>query len=106
MHSIIILSFLLSAGFLASILSCALFSNWYPFFVIVIYTFAPLPNIVCNRILDTNDFTNDTFGSGVQDVGRFITGMLVVSGIALPIMLEHTGIITRYATILKDKDEF
>ncbi|KAG4304886.1 hypothetical protein PORY_001561, partial [Pneumocystis oryctolagi] len=93
-------NFILSIGFLSSILSCALFSNWFPFFTIIIYTFAPLPNIICNRISDTNDFINDAFGGSIKDIGRFITGILVTSGIALPIILEHIHLITRYATIL------
>ncbi|KAG4303017.1 hypothetical protein PCK1_000683 [Pneumocystis canis] len=97
---LILLSFFLSIGFLSSILSCALFSNWIPSFIIAIYTLAPLPNIICNQISDVDDFTNDEFGSCTQDVGRFITGMLVTSGIALPIILEHTGLIVRYSTVL------
>ncbi|QSL65997.1 hypothetical protein MERGE_003134 [Pneumocystis wakefieldiae] len=96
----VLLSFLLSIGFLSSILSCALFSNWLPLSVVVIYVLAPLPNAICSRMSDTHDFINDSFGNGVENVGRFITGILIVSGITLPITLEHAGLIVRYATIM------
>lgn len=75
---------------------------------------------------DTHDFINDILENNVQDTGRFITGALIISGIALPITLEHINLIVRHATImsisgglliyitimiysnvfLKDKDEF
>lgn len=97
---IILLSFLLSIGFLSSILSCALFSNWLPSFVVIIYTLAPLPNAICGQMSNTYDFINDSFGNRIENIGRFVTGVLVISGIALPITLEHAGLIVRHATLM------
>ncbi|KTW26699.1 hypothetical protein T552_02705 [Pneumocystis carinii B80] len=67
---------------------------------VIIYILAPLPNAICSRMSDIHDFINDSLGNGVENIGRFITGILIVSGIALPITLEHVGLIVRHATIM------
>lgn len=71
----------LAIGFLLVILSSALFNNYLPLLVVATYVVAPLPNFICGRCANTNDFTAESDGSAVIDFGRFVTGFLVVMGI-------------------------
>lgn len=75
------------------VLSCALFSNWLPLLVLGTYAIAPLPNAICSRCAQPDDFLIDNSGNALVDFGRFMTGCLVVTGIALPIVLAHSNII-------------
>ncbi|KAI0818739.1 vacuolar protein sorting 55 protein [Irpex lacteus] len=75
--TVILLSFVLAVGFLMIILSCALFGNWLPILVALIFVLAPLPNWLLGPI----------------DLGRFITSTVVVTGFALPLVLAHSEII-------------
>ncbi|KAJ1743571.1 Vacuolar protein sorting-associated protein 55 [Coemansia sp. RSA 1086] len=89
------LSICLAAGFLLSILSCALYGNWWPLLVVFTYALAPLPNAIFGRYV-TSDPLADV-SSSVADFGRFMTAVLVVSGFGLPVVLSHAGIITSMA---------
>ncbi|KAF8453519.1 vacuolar protein sorting 55 superfamily [Terfezia claveryi] len=100
LKTIIALSFVLAIGFLLVILSSALFKNYLPLLVVATYVVAPLPNAICGRCANTNDFTADSDGSAVVDFGRWLTGFLVVMGMALPVMLFHCGVITMGAMIM------
>jgi len=90
--AVILLSFVLAVGFLMIILSCALFSNWLPLLVALIFVLAPLPNAVFSHC-GGDDFATDYEGSGPVDLGRFITSTIVVTGFALPLVLAHSEII-------------
>lgn len=99
--AVIFLSFVLAAGFLLVILSCALWNNWLPLLVgesLVLeppvasislcqltpaFTFvlAPLPNSICYRCARADDISPE-YNSAYVDFGRFLTGMLVVSALA------------------------
>ena len=72
---------ILAIGFLLVILSSALFKNYLPLLVVATYVVAPLPNAICGRWSNPNDFTAESDGSAVVDFGRFFTGFLVVMGI-------------------------
>ncbi|KAI5838772.1 vacuolar protein sorting 55 [Morchella snyderi] len=98
LKTIIALSFVLAIGFLLVILSSALFGNYFPLFVVATYCIAPLPNAICSR-WSSEDFI-DNPGSGLQDLGRFLTGFFVVMGIALPAALAHSGIIQIPAMVM------
>lgn len=90
---IISLSGFLALGFLLVILSCALFHNYYPLFDILIFLLAPLPNSLFSKAnLDSTDFMSDS-PSNAQDLGNFLTGMLVTSGLALPLVFYHCQLI-------------
>lgn len=80
LKTIIALSFVLAVGFLLVILSCALWRVYYPLLVVATYVLAPLPNWVCGRLANPDDFVESS-GSAVLDLGRFCTGFLVVMGI-------------------------
>jgi hypothetical protein len=62
------------------ILSAALFKNYLTLLVVATYVIAPLPNWICGRAANQDDFM-ETAGSGVVDFGRFLTGFFVVMGI-------------------------
>jgi len=99
LRTIIALSFVLAIGFLLVILSSALFSNYYPLFVVATFLLAPLPNAICPRCSNPDDFI-DGAGNGVLDFGKFLTGFFVVMGIALPVLLAHSDIIRVPAMVM------
>lgn len=80
LKTIIALSFVLAVGFLLVILSCALWKVYYPLLVVATYVLAPLPNWICGRCANPDDFVESS-GNAVLDLGRFCTGFLVVMGI-------------------------
>jgi hypothetical protein len=80
LKTIIALSFVLAIGFLLVILSCALWKAYYPLLVVATFVLAPVPNWVCGRFSNPDDFS-DSGGSAVLDLGKFLTGMFVVMGI-------------------------
>ncbi|KAI4138850.1 MAG: hypothetical protein L6R39_006573 [Caloplaca ligustica] len=92
LKTIIALSFILAIGFLLVILSSALWRNYLPLLVVATYILAPLPNWICGRCSNPDDFMESS-GSAVLDFGRFCTGFLVVMGIALPALLAHCDLI-------------
>ncbi|KAL8670505.1 MAG: hypothetical protein Q9168_004957 [Polycauliona sp. 1 TL-2023] len=92
LKTIIALSFVLAIGFLLVILSSALWRNYLPLLVVATYVLAPLPNWICGRCSNPDDFMESS-GSAVVDFGRFCTGFLVVMGIALPALLAHCDLI-------------
>lgn len=99
LNKIIFLSAFLAFGFLLILLSCALYNNWRPLWVIAIFLVAPLPNIILSSIESNRDdfltFSNDHGNNPtpLEEAGKFITGLLIVSGISLPITLYHTNLI-------------
>ncbi|KAI9783720.1 MAG: Vacuolar protein sorting-associated protein 55 [Peltula sp. TS41687] len=99
LKTIIALSFVLAIGFLLVILSSALWKNYFPLLVVATYVIAPLPNWICSRCSNPDDFI-DNAGSALVDFGRFSTGFLVLMGIALPTLLAHCGIIEYPAMIM------
>ncbi|BDD61803.1 Vacuolar protein sorting-associated protein 55 [Monascus purpureus] len=93
LKTIIALSFVLAIGFLLVILSSALWHNYLPLVVVATYVVAPLPNWICSRCSNPDDFM-ETAGNAIVDFGRFFTGFLVLMGIALPAVLAHSGAIS------------
>ena len=105
-----------------------MFANWLPLLVVATYVLAPLPNAVCSRYAAGEDFMSDPAGyrlpprppppvtrlimfrGAFHDLGKFITGFLVVTGIgiscqcdadvALPIALYHSDLIALGAAIM------
>lgn len=124
LKTIIALSFVLAVGFLLVILSCALWKVYYPLLVVATYVLAPIPNWVCSRCANPDDFVESS-GAAVLDLGRFCTGFLVVMGIgelsyrhgprsrlgshanalrftfpALPVVLAHSNLIQVEAMVM------
>ncbi|OAQ30464.1 vacuolar protein sorting 55 [Linnemannia elongata AG-77] len=97
--SVIGLSFVLALGFLLVIMSCALYGNWWPLFVVATYVLAPLPNAVFGRYAGRDDVMSDYQG-GIADAGYFLTGLMIITGFCLPVVLAHAGVITVPAMIM------
>lgn len=99
LNKIIFLSAFLAFGFLLILLSGALYNNWLPLWVIAVFLFAPLPNILLASIESTKDdfltFSNDHSNTPLllQEFAKFLTGLLVVSGVALPLTFYHCHLI-------------
>ncbi|BGP13003.1 hypothetical protein JCM10213_007993 [Rhodosporidiobolus nylandii] len=96
LKTIIFLSFVLAVSFLLVILSCALWSNWLPLLTAVIFALAPLPNFLCTRCAANDEFSAE-YSSGPVDFGHFLTSIFLVSGVALPYVLAHAGVIATTA---------
>lgn len=71
---------MLAIGFLLVILSSALWHKYWPLLVVGIYVIAPLPNWICSRCANPDDFM-DGSSNAAMDFGRFMTGFLVLTGI-------------------------
>ncbi|EGF81918.1 hypothetical protein BATDEDRAFT_86977 [Batrachochytrium dendrobatidis JAM81] len=102
MKTIILLAFLLASGILSVILSCALGNNWLPLLSVLMFLLAPLPNALCKHASagTSSDFLSDDSNKGILDTGYFITSFFVVSGVALPVVLNHSAVISDLALIL------
>lgn len=74
------MSQVLAIGFLLVILSAALFHNFLTLLVVATYVIAPLPNWICGKCANPDDFMGDS-SYAVVDFGRFCTGFLVVMGV-------------------------
>jgi len=99
LKTIISLSFVLAIGFLLVILSCALFKQYLPLLVVVTYVLAPLPNWICGRCANPDDFV-ESGNNAIVDFGRFCTGFLVLMGVALPAVLAHSAHIRWMAAVM------
>lgn len=88
----------LAIGFLLVILSAALFHNYLTLLVVATYVVAPLPNWICSKCANPDDFMGDV-GHAAVDFGRFCTGFLVVMGIGESV-LELTGHAAVEATLI------
>lgn len=71
---------ILAIGFLLVILSSALFKDYLTLLVVATYVVAPIPNWICGKAQSQDDFM-DSGSNGVVELGRFMTGFLVVMGI-------------------------
>ncbi|KAL1413811.1 Vacuolar protein sorting-associated protein 55 [Vanrija albida] len=92
LKTVIFLAFVLALGFLLVILSCALWANWLPLLVAITFVLAPLPNSICFRCARADDISPE-YNSAYVDFGRFLTGVLVATGFALPVVLQHSQLI-------------
>jgi len=63
------------------ILSSALFNNFLTLLVVATYCIAPIPNWLCGKASNQDDFTDSGSGNSVVELGRFVTGFLVVMGV-------------------------
>ena len=89
----------LAIGFLLVILSAALFHNFLTLLVVATYILAPLPNWICQRCANPDDFM-ESAGNAVIDFGRFCTGFLVVMGIGKVLRRRYTiRILTRHTAL-------
>jgi len=64
------------------ILSAAIWVNYLTLLVVATYVIAPLPNWLCERCANPDDFMESS-GSAIIDFGRWLTGFLVLMGIGM-----------------------
>ena len=77
------MSQVLAIGFLLVILSSALYNNYLPLLVVATYVVAPLPNWICGRCANPDDFVEGGASNAAVDFGRWVTGFIVVMGIGM-----------------------
>lgn len=51
-------------------------------------------------MVNANDYMDSTSPGAAVDFGHFLTGFLLSTGLALPIMMTHVGLITTGAGIM------
>ena len=105
------LSFLLAVGILLIILSCAVEGVWWTLIVAVFCAFLPLPNKLAQKwveLLDRDgDFSRmgattnrDWIHARILEAGYFLTALMLVLSMALPILFFHAGWISQQSAIL------
>lgn len=99
------LAALLSVGVLLVILSCTNLTEnkFLPLLVILTYFIAPIPNFIARRLVgggSKGEFEDEEEVSTTREYGNFITGILFVTGIAIPLVLLHSDMINVLSTIL------
>lgn len=105
LNKIIGLSIVLSMGFLLVILA-GVYGNWYPIINGIICAVAYLPVAITRAITNSSDYdfnfdpSTSSQGNIVKEAGQFISAMLVVTGLYLPVLLHHSMILTKTAMIL------
>lgn len=106
LNKIIFLSAFLALGFLLILLSCALYNNYHPLWVIFMFLVAPLPNILERLVEGARDDFLSFNGSNKASTGPFAefckiaTSFFLVSGVALPIMFYHNAIVELGAMVM------
>jgi hypothetical protein len=68
--------------------ACSVFDNWWPFFTVVFYLLAPLPNFLVAEYTLRGMNQRES-----RALANFVTGTLIASGLALPGVLAHAGVI-------------
>ena len=97
LNKIIGLSVILSVGFLLVILA-GIYGNWFPIIIGII--FAITKNIASSSDYDFNFDSTTTNSRAIIEIGQFLTAFLLVSGVYLPILLNHSLILTKTAMVL------
>jgi len=98
------LAALLSVGILLVILSCTNLkeNKFLPLLVILTYFIAPIPNFIARKLSGggKGEFDDEEEVSTTKEYGNFLTGVLFVTGIAIPLVLLHSEMINVLSTIL------
>ena len=63
-----------------------MFSNWYPFTVVVFYLLSPIPSLIARRHSD------DSASNPCRELAYFLTTGIVMSAFALPIVLARAPV--------------
>jgi len=60
--------------------------------IVATYVLAPLPNAIFSRCAGRDDLMSDYQG-GFADAGYFLTGLMIVTGFCLPVVLAHAKVV-------------
>lgn len=105
LNKIIGLSVILSVGFLLVVLA-GINGNWFPIIDGFIFAVAYLPVKITQTMASLSDYDfnfDPSFSSrfaAAQELGKFVTGALVVTGFYLPILLQHSHILSHTSVVL------
>ncbi|ABN64503.2 predicted protein [Scheffersomyces stipitis CBS 6054] len=105
LNKIISLSILLSMGFLLVILA-GIYGNWFPIIIGIIFGIAHLPVAITRAVASSSDYdfnfdpSSSSAGNVVKEFGEFLSAFLVMTGLYLPVLLEHSHILTKTAMVL------
>ncbi|CAN3357054.1 vacuolar protein sorting-associated protein 55 [Diutina catenulata] len=102
---IIALSVVLSMGFLLVILA-GINGNWMPIIDGILFGLCPLPRIIVRGQAGDYDFSFDpstsSAASAAKEVAEFLSGLLMISALAMPIVLHHSDSLTTTSTWLTE----
>lgn len=104
LNKIIGLSVVLAVGFLLVILA-GIYRNWFPIIIGIIFAVAHLPVAITRNVSSSSDYdfnfdSTSTNTNVLVEAGQFITAFLLVTGVYLPILLNHSLILTKTAMVL------
>lgn len=105
LNKIIGLSVILSMGFLLVILA-AIYGNWFPIIIGIVFSVAYLPILIANAISNPSDYdysfdaVSGATGDVIKELGLFISAFLVTTALGVPLILYHSKILTKAATVL------
>lgn len=104
LSKIIGLSGMLALGFLLLVLSTALYGSWMPILDGFIFGIAHLPYLITNGVHSEYETgfgdISETLSTNAGDFGKWFSSFLLMSGIALPITLARSHILTNVAALL------
>ncbi|CAK9442212.1 uncharacterized protein LODBEIA_P59550 [Lodderomyces beijingensis] len=105
LNRIIGLSVILAVGFVLVILA-GINGNWFPIVIGLVFAVAHLPTAITRHISSSSDYdfnfdpTSTSNANLLVEFGQFLTAFLLVTGVYLPVILHHSAILTKTATIL------
>lgn len=94
-----------SVGTLAYMLSCVIrfkndhHVNFYPLMAVPFFFVAPVPYIMCGRS-GPGEFVEEGGKISGKDVGMFLMSFFASSGLIVPLVLVHSGVISTGSTVL------
>ncbi|KAG4093925.1 hypothetical protein H8356DRAFT_1047441 [Neocallimastix lanati (nom. inval.)] len=76
--------------------------KFLPLLVILTYFIAPIPNFIAKKLSGNKggEYDDEESVSTTKEYGNLITGILFVTGIAIPLVLLHSDMINFMSTIL------
>lgn len=105
LSKIIALSGMLALGFLLVVLATALYGSWMPIIDGFIFAFAHIPYLLTNTTIGDDFQTgfadiDDTSRHSGADFGGWVSSFILTSGIALPIVLSRSQLLSSMASTL------
>jgi len=85
--------------------TAGIYGNWFPIIIGIIFAVAHLPVAITKNIASSSDYdfnfdSTTTNSRAIIEIGQFLTAFLLVSGVYLPILLNHSLILTKTAMVL------
>lgn len=98
LNRIILLLVVLSMGFLLVILA-GINGNWMPIVNGILFGLSPLPSLILRGRVGDHDFSFDPTTlsnfNAIKEFAEFTLGVLITSSLAMPLVLYHSGLLTK-----------